>query len=233
MHDTAMYDSERIARGYAFDRPPVHEEILKAVNPPQVRRALDVGCGAGRSKQALKPYADKVFGLEPNENMARRHKELTVVARAERLPFKDNSFQLITAAGVLNYVDNSLFLPEAARVLDPEETGGLLLIYDFETGSHERLAGWLREFRELAPGDPDYAMDPRDLDFSAAGLTLESYQEFSVTIEMSLDGYQRYILTETDADIGQWCAETLPRAFGTGPLAVVFDTYAARVRLDP
>lgn len=225
-----MYDSERIARGYAFDRPPVHEEILKAVNLPQVKRALDVGCGAGRSKQALKPYADQVFGLEPNENMARWHKELTVVARAERLPFKDGSFQLITAAGVLNYVDNSLFLPEAARVL---QSGGLLLIYDCGTGSHERLAGWLREFWELAPGDPDYAMDPRDLDFAAAGLTLESYQEFSVTIEMNLDAYQRYILTETDADIAQWCAETLPHAFGTGPLAVVFDTYAARVRLDP
>jgi len=225
-----VYDTERIARGYAFDRPPVHEEILKAVNPLHVKRALDVGCGAGRSKQALKPYADKVFGLEPNENMARWHKELTVVAKAEQLPFRDNSFQLITAAGVLNYVDNSVFLPEAARVL---ERNGLLLIYDCDTGSHERLAGWLHEFRERAPDDPDYPMDPRDLDFAAAGLSLESYQEFQVSLEMSLDGYQRYILTETNADIAQWCAETLPRAFGTAALDVVFDTYAARVHRDP
>jgi ubiquinone/menaquinone biosynthesis C-methylase UbiE len=225
-----MYDDERIARGYAFDRPPVHEEILKAVNLRRVKAALDVGCGAGRSKEALKPYADKVFGLEPNETMARWHKELTVVARAEQLPFKDRSFQLITAAGALNYVDNSLFLPEAARVL---EGNGLLLIYDCGTGSHQRLSGWMEEFRRRAPDDPDYPMDPRDLDFAAAGLTLESYREFTVTIEMSLDGYQRYILTETGVDIAQWCAQTLPCAFGTGPLSVVFDTYTAQVRLDP
>ena len=76
-------------------------------------------------------------------------------------------------------------------------------------------------------------MDPRQLDFAAAGLRLESYEEFQVSLEMSAEAYQRYILTETDADIEQWCAETLPRAFGFGALDVVFDTYAARVRLDP
>lgn len=225
-----MYDDERVARGYAFDRPPVHEQILRLVGLPKVERALDVGCGAGRSKRALKPYAEMVFGLEPQENMARWDKELTVVGRAERLPFRDRSFQLITAAGVLNYVDNTLFLPEAVRVLEP---GGTLLIYDCATGSHPRLAGWLEELWKRAPGDPGYAMDPRQLDFSAAGLRLESYQEPRVTLKMSLDGYHKYILTETDVDIAQWCAETLPQAFGTGTLDVAFDTYAARVRLDP
>lgn len=130
----------------------------------------------------------------------------------------------------LNYVDNSLFLPEAARVLEP---GGTLLIYDCSTGSHPRLTGWLEEFRRRAPDDPDYPMDPRQLGFSAAGLRLESYQEPQITLNMSLDSYHKYILTETDADIAQWCAETLPRAFGMGTMDVVFDTYAARVRLDP
>lgn len=225
-----MYDEERTARGYAFDRPPIHEAILRNAGLTRVKRALDVGCGAGRSKQALKPHAGMVFGLEPNINMARWDRELTVVARAEQIPFRDNAFQLITAAGALNYVDNSLFLPEAARVLEP---GGLLLIYDCGTGSHERLAGWLEEFREKAPDDPDYPMDPRDLDFAAAGLRLESYKEFQVRMGMSLTRYQRYILTETGVDIARWCAETLPRAFGTTPLDVVFDTYFARVRLDP
>jgi ubiquinone/menaquinone biosynthesis C-methylase UbiE len=225
-----MYDDERIARGYALDRPPVHEAILRNAGLTKVSRALDVGCGAGRSKRALKPYAGEVFGLEPQETMARWDKELTVVAKAEQIPFRDNVFQLITAAGALNYVDNGLFLAEAARVLD---TGGLLLVYDCETGSHERLADWLEDFRQRAPEDPDYPMDPRELDFAAAGLRLESYQESQVSIEMSLTRYQRYILTETSEDIAPWCAETLPRAFGTSPLDVVFDTYAARVRLDP
>lgn len=227
----SMYDSERMARGYAFDRPPVHEAILQTVNPARVHRALDVGSGAGRSAKALKPFADKVFSLEPRLSMARLHRDGTVVARAEELPFPDGSFQLVTAAGSINYVDSSRFLPEAARVLQP---GGILLIYDFSSGSRarrddgDRLARWFAEFRGRAPGDPDYDLDPRSLDFASAGLILKSYQEFPVTIRMSLEGYQKYILTETEADIAQWCAKTLPAVFDGQPLDVVFDTYAAR-----
>jgi ubiquinone/menaquinone biosynthesis C-methylase UbiE len=228
-----LFEIERIARGYAFDRPPVHEAILQTVNPRRVRRALDVGCGAGKSSKALRPFADMVIGLEPSRNMLRfNNSPMTVVARAEELPFAAGTFQLVTAAGSLNYVDNRLFLPEAARVLTP---GGTLLIYDCSSGSRaygdDRLASW---FSELDPPvDPGVELDVKTLPFAEHGMSLESYQEFPVMVRMSMDAYHRYILTETAVDLSRAALEALTEIFDGSSLDVVFDTYAARVRRDP
>jgi ubiquinone/menaquinone biosynthesis C-methylase UbiE len=41
---------------------------------------------------------------------------LFLVGRAESLPFSAGAFDLIAAAGALNYVDVDLFLPDAVRV---------------------------------------------------------------------------------------------------------------------
>ncbi|WP_146615937.1 class I SAM-dependent methyltransferase [Nonomuraea aridisoli] len=63
---TSVYDSERLAAGYAFDRPPVHRRILESVHLGRTaRRVLDVGCGAGVSTAALAPPAEHMIGLEP------------------------------------------------------------------------------------------------------------------------------------------------------------------------
>jgi protein-L-isoaspartate O-methyltransferase len=67
---TSVYDSERLAAGYAFHRPPVHAEILKSARlARRARRALDVGCGAGVSTAALAPLTERVVGLEPIATM--------------------------------------------------------------------------------------------------------------------------------------------------------------------
>ena len=67
---TGVYDSARVAAAYVFDRPPVHELILRRAGlDRRARRALDIGCGAGLSTAALTPYADHVTGLEPVKTM--------------------------------------------------------------------------------------------------------------------------------------------------------------------
>ena len=56
---TSVYDSERLAAAYAFDRPPIHDKILRAARlDRQADRALDIGCGAGLSTAALAPLAE-------------------------------------------------------------------------------------------------------------------------------------------------------------------------------
>jgi hypothetical protein len=61
----SVYDSERLAAAYAFDRPlVVHEQILRSARlARRADRAQDVGCGAGLSTAALAPLARRVIGL--------------------------------------------------------------------------------------------------------------------------------------------------------------------------
>ncbi len=54
-----------------------------------------------------------------------------LVGQAERLPVASCTFDLITAAGSVNYANLDLFFPEVERVLT--ETG-VLVIYDFSAG---------------------------------------------------------------------------------------------------
>src|SRR5919112_1456006 len=124
-HTRSIYDNPRLAAGYAYNRPPVHPEIMRTVSEDlhitnRVGRALDVGCGAGLSTAALEPLAVTTVGLEQVLTMLTHRQAVApraffLVGQAERLPFSDDSFDLMTAAGAINYADRDLFLPEVAR----------------------------------------------------------------------------------------------------------------------
>jgi len=213
----------------------------------QFRLVLDVGCGAGLSTAALEPFSQTVIGLEPVPAMLTYSRfvaprSLFLVAQAERLPFRAGLFDLITAAGSLNYVDLGLFLPEAARVVAAE---GAMVIYDFSEGRRvresERLSQWFFEFQRRYPPPPDYDLDVRGLAYEQSGLRLQGYRDISVPIRMSLDSYLPYVMTETsveaaiargvpEADIRGWCAKTLLDVFRDTSLDVLFDGYLAWVR---
>jgi SAM-dependent methyltransferase len=247
----SIYASARMAAGYAFNRPPVHPRIIDRIRGDRrierpVARALDIGCGAGLSTAALEPLAGTVVGLEPVPSMLAHRRAVSarasfVAARAEQLPFAAASFDLVTAAGALNYVDLDAFLPDLARVLAP---GGLLVIYDFSAGRRLRgddsLDAWYAEFERRYPPKPGYDMDVRAIGFARAGLTLETIESFEVAVPMTLGGYLRYALSETgvelavaggtsEAGIEAWCAATLAAILDDRPRDVLFDAYVAYV----
>src|SRR5512134_2212519 len=94
-----LFGTSHMAEGYAKSRPPVHQEILRRVKqhvPPRCAVALDVGCGAGLSTQALHGIAEEIIGLEPVEAMVQWAFRVApqagfVVGAAEALPFAANS----------------------------------------------------------------------------------------------------------------------------------------------
>lgn len=249
---SGIYDSPRLAAGYAYGRPPVHRCIIQKVEmylgmTARVGRALDVGCGAGLSTAALEPLAGTVVGLEPVAAMLAYSRvvaprALFLVGQAERLPFPAGAFELMTAAGSLNYADLRLFLPEAARVLVP---GGVLAVYDFSAGRRLRdsnvLDEWYATFERRYPSPPGYHLDPRGLAYASSGLWLEAYEEMEVAVGMTLSSYLQYAMTETnvelaitrgapEAEIRDWCRGALDKVFGDERREVLFDAYVACVR---
>lgn len=253
-HTASIYDNPRLAAGYAYNRPPVHQQIIRTVGEDlhitkRVGRALDVGCGAGLSTAALEPLAEIVVGLEPVLTMLTHRQAVApgahfLVGAAEGLPFSDEAFNLITTAGAINYADRDLFLPEAARVLAPS---GVLVIYDFSAGRRLRgsslLDEWYDAFERRYPSTPGYALDVKRLPYSRYGLRLEAYKELEVALPMNLGSYLRYASSETsvesaisrgvpEAEIREWCYRTLAAVFGDESHDLLFDAYVAYVRRE-
>jgi ubiquinone/menaquinone biosynthesis C-methylase UbiE len=128
MSGSTLFGGDRIARAYAEDRPYFHPHVMEMIRrflgPEQsAGRALDAGCGAGLSARALRGIAASVAAVDVSLPMLRVAREslgpVCVAAAGESLPFRGGVFDLITAAGVVDWIDRSRFLPEARRVLRP------------------------------------------------------------------------------------------------------------------
>lgn len=108
------------------------------------RRVLDVGCGTGRATAALAERGARVWGVEPEEEMAARARErvsTVKVAPAERLPFKDGWFERVLMWLVVHLVDRPQAFAEAARVLQQD---GRLVVATFDPAHFDRY--WLNRF---------------------------------------------------------------------------------------
>jgi len=123
-----------------------------------VRDALDVGCGAGHWGRALLPHLPEahLVGVDVEETFLQLAREKGEAGRteyrvgsAEKLPFPDASFDLVTCQLVLIHVrDPAVALTEMKRVLRP---GGVLLAAepDNRAGNIALLGG------EPRPSDED------------------------------------------------------------------------------
>jgi SAM-dependent methyltransferase len=251
----SLYESPRLAAGYAFNRPPVHRRVIELIQERMKtipgagaprRRALDIGCGAGLSTAALSALAETVIGLEPVHAMLAHCRQVApqaafLVGQGERLPFGDAAFDLMTAAGAVNYMNLDLFLPEVARVLAPD---GLLVIYDFSAGRRLRadasLDAWYAEFERRYPSPPGYALDVQGLPWQVHGLRLAAFDPFEIALPMTLASYLPYAMSETsveaailrgapEPEIQAWCRRTLAPIFGESSRDVLFDGYISCV----
>jgi SAM-dependent methyltransferase len=84
---------------------------------------LDVGCGTGAMSRKLTPWGSVVsadFSPLALSFSRKRNLDLLCASDAMRLPFKENSFDLVVAMDILEHVkDDSAALREIYRVLKP------------------------------------------------------------------------------------------------------------------
>jgi demethylmenaquinone methyltransferase / 2-methoxy-6-polyprenyl-1,4-benzoquinol methylase len=100
-------------------------------------RALDLACGTGLVIDRLGRQLGRssVTGLDPNRMMLTQTPRTTtagrlVQANAERIPFRDATFDVVTAGYLFKYVDLDRLFQEVRRVLAP---GGRVGGYDFSS----------------------------------------------------------------------------------------------------
>lgn len=120
--NSAAIDYEHITNLYAKSR---RFAILKHWAKGS---CLEIGAGTGEFAKLLEKD-HRVIATDIAENMVRIAKAkglIAIVADAEKLPFKNRTFDTIIASEVIYYLDNpEKFLKEAYRILKPH---GLLLL---------------------------------------------------------------------------------------------------------
>lgn len=127
---------------------PTHKRLLDELTPADTR-ILDVGCGTGKfASRVLEKFPEtSVWGIDLCHGMLEqgmhrvKHwqgRYQVAEANAERLPFADNSFDVVTCTHSFHhYPDQVRAAREMHRVLRP---GGRLFISE---GDRDRLWGWL------------------------------------------------------------------------------------------
>ncbi len=132
-----LYDRAR--PGYP---PEAADWVLEAVPPGGT--VVDLGAGTGKFTRLLVEQGRAVVAVEPSTEMGEQLKRVlpSVDVRpgsAESLPLPNRSVDAIVAAQAWHWVDEAQAVPEAARVLKPGGTLGLIW------NTRDESVGWVAE----------------------------------------------------------------------------------------
>jgi demethylmenaquinone methyltransferase/2-methoxy-6-polyprenyl-1,4-benzoquinol methylase len=118
--------------------------MVKSLGAIGGKTALDLCCGTGDVVRLLMREGARVVALDFCHAMIVRGREKgnigaeAVMADASSLPFRDNTFDLLTMAfGIRNIPDIDNFIAEAGRVLKPN---GILSILELTRPEHRAVA---------------------------------------------------------------------------------------------
>ena len=130
------------ARGYLTSKPHAQgkslDRLVELTRPKPDWQALDVATGAGHTAYTFAPHVARVWATDITEEMLslvreqvdkRKLANLRVAyAKAEALPFEDETFDLVTCRIAPHHFDSiPRFLGEARRVL---KRGGVFALVD-------------------------------------------------------------------------------------------------------
>ena len=122
---------------------------------------LELGCGPGHLQAAHSSEMGSVFGLDASRQMLReasqrlaKHNRTNnlVLAKAQLLPYRDQSFPIIVATFPSNYINDPRTLDQVWRVL--EDNGELIVLpAAWITGENmlDKFAAWLFKVTGQSP----------------------------------------------------------------------------------
>jgi demethylmenaquinone methyltransferase / 2-methoxy-6-polyprenyl-1,4-benzoquinol methylase len=136
------------------------KKLISWMNPQQGSKIVDVASGTGDLAKIISKKNDNqnnIFCVEPNKGMLEvGEKKLNhlknvkwYLSSAEKLPFKDNTFDFYTISyGIRNVTNINQCLKEALRVLKP---GGRFLCLEFSKVENEIVNLFYQNYSKLIP----------------------------------------------------------------------------------
>tara|TARA_Y100001980_G_C14531276_1_gene307286 strand:- start:320 stop:1024 length:705 start_codon:yes stop_codon:yes gene_type:complete len=146
-------------------------DLINIMSPYKNQKLIDVGCGTGDiGKLFLETvnFKGEVYNVDPNIKMIqegkKKYKDINNIkwfnAQAEKLKFKDNSFDFYTISfGLRNTKDINKSLHEAYRVLKP---GGKFLCLEFSKVQNEKLEKLYKGYSKLIPVLGDFVVGEKE-----------------------------------------------------------------------
>ena len=136
------------------------KNLLNMMNPSPNQKLVDVACGTGDIAELFLNRVNKssqITCIDPNISMIKKGKEKLskfenlnwIIGQAERLPVKDNSFDLYTISfGLRNTKNLDYALSEAYRVLKP---GGRYFCLEFSKIQNLDLNFLFKNYSKIIP----------------------------------------------------------------------------------
>ncbi|MBU2573883.1 MAG: class I SAM-dependent methyltransferase, partial [Elusimicrobia bacterium] len=136
-------------------------KIRALARPDKTSLVLDLALGTGRIARAFKGRVKTVIGLDACATMSlrsRKHVDCLVLARAEKMPFPDGTFDICACRQGLQFMELEKALAEIRRVLKP---GGRAVLCHLTSygGEDDKTAFLIQRLRNPArknffsPGD--------------------------------------------------------------------------------
>ena len=234
-----------VAEQYARYRPMTPPEALDWLVPAGVVDVLDLAAGTGALTQPLAALPLAVTAVEPDASMravlARVVPDATVLAgHAESIPCDDAGFDAVYVASAWHWLEPAVAVPEIARVL---RDGGLLGVLGTTLDRDIPWVGGLPEVDEVAEAEHpprDVVAVPAGAPFDAPETTdLRWVRPMTIDMFMGLLGTYSGAIVATPHDREHYLERSMayldevPRAAGSGELAVPMRTWMWRARRHP
>lgn len=125
-----------------------------------------------------------------------------VAGRAEELPIRAGSFDLLTVSLTFHWLDRERFLPEALRVLNRH---GRVVVYDnffagrAEEGGEDGMGQWMRDvYWKRYPYPSRFPLDFTAGDLVEPGFRCEMHDEYQNLVEFTRERLVDYLVTQTN-----------------------------------